>query len=136
MPSTQLMDKPYYHATLFTFLHSTFHYITSANALKNQGVEYTTPTRMAHTFPSLVLYFRWNTHMTTFSATVVWANHVKTSLTKLSLHLHGLQIWSHFPSIHQQLLLLIILNLHMLSYQMKFLYALNLPSLSLHTFNR
>ena len=129
------MNKPYYHATLFNFLHSMVHYIPSANTINDQGIDYNLPTSMDHTFSSLVSYFEWKTHMTTFSATILWGDHIKAPLTTLNLSLHGLQIWPHLPVVHQQLLLLINPNPHILFHQMRIPYALYLLSLSLHTFN-
>ena len=129
------MEEPSQHATLFTFLHYAVHYIPSANTGNDQGVKYTPPTSMAHTFSSLVSYFKWKTHMTTSSATALWSNHIKSPLSKLGLNLHGLQIWTHLPAVHKQLLLLITFNPHILFHQMSIPYAMDLLSLSIHTFN-
>ena len=107
------------------------HYIPSVNTANDQSVEYTPPTRMAHTCSSLISYFRWKTDMKTFSSTVLWDGHIKAPLTTLSLNLHGLQIWPHLLDVHQQLLLLIILNTHILFHQMRIPSSLNLISLSL-----
>ena len=44
--------------------------------------------------------------MTTFSATCIWAHHIKALLTTWNLYLQGLKLWPHLPAAHQQLLLL------------------------------
>ena len=112
-----------------------FHYITSANTVNKQGVEYNPPTRMDHTYYYLISYFNWKTHMTTLSATILWANHIKAPLTTFSLILHGLKIWPYLSAAYLWLLLLINLNLHTLFHNKRITSAVNLLYLSLHIFN-
>ena len=69
------MGKPYQHKALFIFLHSVFHYISSTNAVNDQGVEYTPSTRMAHTYSSLISYFRWKNDMNFFSYRTISQSH-------------------------------------------------------------
>ena len=129
------MHKPYYHTTLFAFFHSEVRYIPSANTVNDQGVGYTIPTSMANTYSYLISYFMLKTHMKKLSDTVLWVDHIKAPLNMLILNLHGLQIWPHLPDVHQQLLLLINLNPHILFHIIRIPYALKLLSLSLHKFN-
>ena len=111
------------------------HYIPSANTVNNQGMEYTPLTRMAHTCSSLISYFKWKTHMTILSATVLCSNHTNSPLNTLGLSLHGLQIWPHLLDVHLWLLLLITLNPHIFFHQMRITSDMNLLTLSLQTFN-
>ena len=135
MPYTHLIDQPYEHTRLFTFLHSAVHYITSENTVSNLGMEYNPPTRMANTRSSLILHFKRRNHMTTFSDTLLWDDHIKSPLTTLGLSLHGLQIWPHLPAVHQRLLLIRTPNTHILFHHMRTSSVLNLFSIPLHAFN-
>ena len=134
-PYTNLMDEPYQHATLFTFLHSAVHNIPSENTANNQDVEYTPTKRMANTCYSLISYFKWKTNTKKNPATSLWPDHIKAPLTTLILSLHGLQIWPKLPSTHLWLLLLITLNTHILFHHIRIPSDLNLLYISLNKFN-
>ena len=90
---------------------------------------------MDHNYYYLISYSRWKNHMIKISAIILWADHIKSPLTMLSLNLHGLQIWPHFLVIHQRLLLMITINPHILLQHMRIPSELNLLSIWLYKFN-
>ena len=73
--------------------------------------------------------------MIKLSDTVLWADHTKAPLIKLSLDIHGIQIWPHIPTVHKILILLITLNPYIVLHKMNISSTLNLLSISLHTLN-